>query len=126
MNQAVARDIDEYIASQDGEMQRLLKQMREAIQKAAPEAKEEIKYNMPTFTMGGNLVHFAACKNHVGFYPTPSAITAFKKEIAQYESSKGAVQFPLTDKLPLKLVSEMVKFRVQEVKEKETSKKKSR
>ena len=126
MNQPLAKDIDEYIAFQEGEMQRLLKQMRETIQKAAPDAKETIKYAMPTYTMGGNLVHFAACKNHVGFYPTPSAITAFRKEIAKYESSKGAVQFPLTEKLPLKLVTDMVKFRVQEVKQKDASKKKVR
>ena len=125
MNQGIARSIDEYIASQDETMQGLLKQMRETIRKAAPEAKEAIKYAMPTFTLGGNLVHFAACKNHIGFYPTPSAITAFTKEIAKYESSKGAVQFPLTKKLPLRLIRDMVKFRVQEVKHKQASKKKA-
>jgi len=122
MSQGVAKDIDEYISSQETEMQPLLKQMRETIRKAAPEAKEAIKYAMPTFTMNGNLVHFAACKNHIGFYPTPSAITAFKKEIAKYESSKGAVQFPLSEKLPLKLVTDMVKFRVQEAKQREVKK----
>ena len=83
-----------------------------AIQKAAPQATEKISYGIPTFALEGNLVHFAAFKNHIGFYPMPSAITAFGKELSSYKCSTGAVQFPLDE--PLTLVSRMVKFRVKQ------------
>jgi uncharacterized protein YdhG (YjbR/CyaY superfamily) len=85
------------------------------IRKVAPEAEEAISYQMPTFRLAGkNLVHFAAFKNHIGFYPVPTGIAAFKKELAAYKTSKGAVQFPLDQPLPLKLIARMVKFRVKE------------
>jgi len=107
-------DIDSYIASFPEETRALLEQVRSTISKAVPEAKETINYGMPTFTLSGNLVHFAAFKNHIGFYPTPSGIEAFKKELSSYEGAKGSVQFPLTKPIPFDLISLIVKFRVKE------------
>ncbi|RJP66598.1 MAG: hypothetical protein C4539_11200 [Ignavibacteriales bacterium] len=112
------KNIDEYINQFPGEIQVLLQSMRQTIKKAAPKAEEAIKYQMPTFTLNGNLVHFAAYKNHIGFYPTPSGIEAFKNEFSTYKFSKGAVQFPIDEKLPLSLVSRIVKYRVEESTEK--------
>ena len=107
-------DIDSYIASFPEETRKLLQQLRITISKAAPEAKETINYGMPTFTLKGNLVHFAAFKNHIGFYPTPSGIEAFKKELSVYEGAKGSVQFPLAKPIPFDLISKIVEFRVKE------------
>ena len=76
----------------------------------APKAEEAIKYAMPTFVLNGNLVHFAGYKNHIGFYPAPSAGVAFKKELSKYKTGKGSVQFPIDQPMPLKLISDMVKF----------------
>lgn len=106
--------IDEYVASFPAETQKLLEEMRATIKKAAPQAEEKISYQMPTFYLKGNLVHFAAHKNHIGFYPAPSGITAFESELSKYASSKGAVQFPMDKPLPLKLVAKIVKFRAAE------------
>jgi uncharacterized protein YdhG (YjbR/CyaY superfamily) len=106
--------IDEYIKSFPVDIQAGLKQLRALIRRAAPEAQEKISYQMPTFYLNGNLVHFAAYPKHIGFYPTPSAIEAFQKELSKYKSSKGAVQFPLDAPLPLKLIERIVKFRVKE------------
>jgi len=106
--------IDEYIAAFPTETQKLLGELRAVIKKAAPEAEEKISYQMPTFALKGNLVHFAAYKNHIGFYPTPSGIKAFERELSVYESSKGAVQFPMDKPLPLKLIGKIVQFRVAE------------
>ena len=86
----------------------------EAIKESAPDAEEKISYQMPTFALHGNLVHFAAHKNHIGFYPTPSGIEAFKDELSEYKWAKGSVQFPLEKPLPYDLVSKIVKFRVAE------------
>ena len=108
------KDIAEYIAGYPYEIQQLLNLMRETIRNAAPEAIEKISYGMPTFFLNGNLVHFAICKNHIGFYPTPTGIIAFQKELAIYKTSKGAIQFPMDKPLPLALISEIVKFRVVE------------
>lgn len=108
------KNIDEYISQFPRDTQIFLMQIRLTIKKIAPNAVEIIKYRMPTFYLNGNLVHFAAFKNHIGFYPTPSAINAFQKELAVYKSSKGAVQFPINKPLPLQLISKMVKFRVNE------------
>lgn len=108
------KSIDEYISKFPADIQVLLEQMRTTIRKAAPDATEKISYQMPTFFLKGNLVHFAALKNHIGFYPTPSAIIKFEKELKEYVSSKGAVQFPIDKPLPLKLVTRMVEFRVDE------------
>lgn len=108
------KSIDEYISKFPADIQVLLEQMRSTIRQAAPDATEKISYQMPTFFLKGNLVHFAALKNHIGFYPTPSAIIKFEKELKEYVSSKGAVQFPIDKPLPLKLVTRMVEFRVEE------------
>jgi len=114
MKRKTAKDIDEYLSGYPEHVQRFLTQMRLTVKKAAPQATEKISYGIPTFALEGNLVHFAAFKNHIGFYPTPSAIAAFNKELSSYKCSKGAVQFPLDAPLPLTLVSRMVKFRVKE------------
>jgi uncharacterized protein YdhG (YjbR/CyaY superfamily) len=104
----------EYIAGFPMDIQAMLEELRATIGKAAPEAKETINYQIPTFTMHGNLVHFAAYKNHIGFYPAPSGIEAFKKELSVFEGAKGSVQFPIDKPLPLKLIAKIVKFRVKE------------
>lgn len=109
---ATYKDIDSYIKLQPKDVQVILEKVREAISKAAPEAEETINYGIPTFTLNGNLVHFAAYKSHIGFYPTPSAIEAFKKELSVYEGAKGSVQFPLDKAMPLTLISKIVKYRV--------------
>ena len=114
MKTTSAETIDQYISEQPQAIQQKLKELRETIKKAAPKAEEKISYAMPTFAQHGNLVHFAAMKKHIGFYPAPSAIVEFKKELAHYETSKGAVQFPLDEPIPLTLVRKMVKFRVAE------------
>lgn len=106
--------IDEYIAMFPAEVQSKLQAIRETIKKAAPQAQEAISYQMPTFKLRGNLVHFAAFRNHIGFYPTPSGISAFQKELSKYKNAKGSVQFPLNESLPLSLISKIVKFRLKE------------
>ena len=116
--------IDEYIGCFPKDIQKLLNSMRSTIRKAAPAAEEAMKYGLPTLVLEGNLVHFGAFKNHIGFYPAPSGIIAYKKELAGYESSKGAVQFPFDKPLPLALVTSIVKFRVTENREKAKVKKK--
>lgn len=106
--------IDEYIATFPEEVQKILKELRGVIKEAAPRAEEKISYQMPTFALKGNLVHFAAYQKHIGFYPAPSGILAFGKELSGYECSKGAVRFPIDEPLPLELISKIVKFRVDE------------
>jgi uncharacterized protein YdhG (YjbR/CyaY superfamily) len=108
------KDIDDYIRMFPGDIQIILQNLRQTIRKAAPEAEEAITYQIPTFKLNGNLVHFAAFKKHIGFYPTPSGIEAFKEELSEYEGAKGSVKFPIDRELPLDLVSEIVKFRVRE------------
>ncbi len=108
------KDIDTYIDSFPEDIQHKLQQMRTTIKEAAPQATEKISYQMPTFFLNGNLVHFAAFKNHIGFYPIPSGIEAFKQELSPYKSSKGGVQFPFDQELPLDLVTRIVKFRIEE------------
>jgi uncharacterized protein YdhG (YjbR/CyaY superfamily) len=106
--------IDEYIATFPDDMQRRLQELRATIKAAAPGATEKISYQLPTFFLKGNLVHFAAFKNHIGFYPTPSGIEAFQSELSAYKGAKGSVQFPLDIPLPLDLVRRIVEFRVAE------------
>lgn len=108
------KNIDEYIAIQTPEVQNLLVQMRQNIQKAAPEAEEVISYNMPAYKYHGILVYFAAYKNHIGFYATPTGHSEFKDELSVYKQGKGSVQFPLSKPLPLDLISRIVAFRVKE------------
>lgn len=118
------KSIDEYIAGCSKELQPILTKMRATIKKAAPKADETINYGIPTFTLNGNLVHFAGFKSHIGFYPTPSGIEKFKKELSRYEGAKGSVKFPLDKPIPYALISKIVKFRVQENLAKAKSKKK--
>lgn len=123
-NNSKPENIDQYIAEFPKEIQKILSEVRTIIQKAAPEATEKMSYAMPTFYLDGNLVHFAAYKHNIGFYPAPSGLKAFEEEISQYKNSKGAVQFPIDQKMPLALISKIVKFRVEENKLKAKSKKK--
>lgn len=106
--------IDEYIQQFPKDVQEKLNRLRSVIQEAAPEATEKISYQMPTFYLHGNLVHFAAYKQHIGFYPAPSGIEAFKEELSEYKNAKGSVQFPLTKPLPYDLVKRIVEYRVAE------------
>lgn len=108
------KTIDEYISVFPKDIQEILKKIRATIQKAAPGAEETINYQMPTFTLKGNLVHFAAFKNHIGFYPTPTGIEKFKKELSAYKGAKGSVQFPLDQPIPYSLIGKIVTFRVKE------------
>lgn len=107
-------NIDDYIAGFPEDIQQILEKIRATIKNAAPEAEETIKYRMPTFTLKGNLVHFAAFKNHIGFYPAPTGIESFRKELSAYKGAKGSVQFPLDKPLPLSLITKIVRYRVEE------------
>jgi len=106
--------IDDYISGFPQEVQALLEQVRATIREAAPGAAETIKYAMPTFTLQGNLVHFAAFKNHIGFYPAPTGDPAFKQALAGYKQGKGSVQFPFDKPMPLDLIRKIVQARVRE------------
>ncbi|MFN2185999.1 MAG: iron chaperone [Anaerolineae bacterium] len=113
-SQTTPKDIDEYIAGFPPDIQTTLQQIRATIRAAAPDAEEKISYQMPTFFLYGNLVHFAAFKNHIGFYPAPTGIERFQEKLAAYKGGKGSVQFPLEAPMPLGLIGEIVKYRVQE------------
>jgi uncharacterized protein YdhG (YjbR/CyaY superfamily) len=113
-----APDINTYIADFPENVQAILQQIRATIHKAAPEATEDIKYAIPTFVLNGNLVHFAAFKSHIGFYPTPTGIEEFEKELSVYKQGKGSVQFPLDQPIPLDLITRIVKYRVKQNAEK--------
>ncbi len=106
--------IDEYISSFPAGIQEKLEELRAAVKTAAPDAKEKISYQMPTFYLDGNLVHFAAFNNHIGFYPTPTGIDQFEQELKAYKRGKGSVQFPLDQPLPIGLIKRMVEYRVKE------------
>jgi uncharacterized protein YdhG (YjbR/CyaY superfamily) len=120
--QAPPKNMDEYIAGFPDDVQVMLERIRATVHKAAPGAEEAMKYGIPTFVLKGNLVHFGAYKKHIGFYPSPTGIAQFKKELSGFEMSKGAVQFPLDRSLPLSLISKIVKFRVKEQLEKSKAK----
>jgi uncharacterized protein YdhG (YjbR/CyaY superfamily) len=107
-------DINSFIAEFPAEIQVVLEQIRATIQQAAPDAKEAIKYGMPTFVLNGNLVHFAAFKNHIGFYPAPTGIDAFIGELAPFRTGKGTIQFPIDKPVPFDLITKVVKFRMEE------------
>jgi uncharacterized protein YdhG (YjbR/CyaY superfamily) len=113
-NNTTIQTIDEYILQFPAEVQEMLKSLRKVIKESAPDAEEKISWRMPTFVLYGNLVHFAAHKNHIGFYPGSNGIDAFKDRLSEYKGSKGAVQFPIGKPLPYELISEIVKFRVTE------------
>lgn len=123
MKKAV-QNVDAYILDFPKDIQEHLETIRTIIRKAAPKAEEGIAYQMPAYKMNGPLVYFGGAKNHIGFYPTPSAIVHFEKELKEYKTSKGAIQFPLDKKLPATLISKIVKFRLQENEEKARAKKK--
>ena len=108
--QATPANIDEYIAAFPVDVQELLQSVRHAVREAAPEAGETISYQIPTFTLHGNLIHFAAFKNHIGIYPGASAIAAFRDELLGYRTARGTVQFPLNKPIPLALVKKIVRF----------------
>jgi len=113
-NPKAPKNIDEYIAGFPQDIQELLTKIRATIRKAAPDAEETISYQMPTFTLKGNLVHFAAFKKHIGFYPTPTGTGKFQKELSVYKGAKGSVRFPLDKPIPFALIGRIVKFRVKE------------
>ncbi|MGE5391395.1 MAG: iron chaperone [Deltaproteobacteria bacterium] len=123
-NQTTIKSIDEYIGQFAPEVQEILRTLRGVIKESAPEAEEKISYQMPAFALHGILVYFAAFKNHIGFYPTASGISAFKDDLSGYKSAKGSVQFPLSKPIPYDLISKIVKFRVSENIKKEDLKRK--
>ncbi|HEY6625381.1 MAG TPA: DUF1801 domain-containing protein [Ignavibacteriaceae bacterium] len=106
--------IDEYIKTFPRDIQQILEAVRKTIKESAPDAEETISYQIPTFKLNGNLVHFAAFKNHIGFYPTPSGQKAFQKELSVYKSGKGSIQFPIGKSIPFTLIKRIVKYRVKE------------
>ena len=108
------KNIDEYIAAFPEDVQVMLAELRATIQAAAPAAEEKISYQMPTFALNGNLVHFAAFKNHIGLYPAPTGLEAFQEELSVYKTGKGSVQFPIDQPLPLDLIRKIVQYRVAE------------
>ncbi|HYF31500.1 MAG TPA: DUF1801 domain-containing protein [Chitinophagaceae bacterium] len=114
MPPAKPANIDAYIAGFPEQMQEILQQVRETIRKAAPRAEETIKYGMPTFMLNGNLVYFAAWKNHIGFYPVPTGNKDFEQDLAGYKTGRGSIQFPLDKPMPLKLITKIVRYRVQQ------------
>ncbi|WP_338472425.1 DUF1801 domain-containing protein [Niallia sp. XMNu-256] len=117
-NKVKFQTVDEYIEQFPVELQDVLQKLRVMIKEAAPEAEEKISYQMPAYSLNGALVYFAAWKNHIGFYPTPSGIHAFKEELLQYKGTKSSIHFPLTEPLPNELITKIVKFRVAENKKK--------
>jgi uncharacterized protein YdhG (YjbR/CyaY superfamily) len=123
-DQPAITSIDEYIAGFPSDVQAILEQIRQTVARAAPEATEKISYQMPTFFLNGNLVHFAAYKNHIGFYPAPRAIEAFQSELSKYKGAKGSVQFPLNQPIPFDLIAKIVKFRVADMLRKTAERKK--
>jgi len=116
------KTVEEYLSAFPLQTKNILNELRNAIKKAAPKAEELISYNMPAFKFHGMLVYYAAYKDHIGFYPAASGIENFKKEIAAFKNSKGAIQFPIDEPLPLQLVTKIVKFRIKDNLEKEERK----
>jgi len=106
--------IDEYLNGFPENIREILHQVRKTIQNAAPDAEEKISYGIPTFVQNGILVHFAAFKNHIGFYALPSGHAEFNEKLSKYKMGKGSVQFPLSEPMPLDLIAEITRFRVAE------------
>lgn len=109
-----AKNIDEFIATYPKDIQKILEQIRATIKKTAPKAEEAISYGIPTFKLHGNLVHFSGYEHHIGFYPGAAGIAAFEKELSGYKTSKGTVQFPINEPMPLDLITKIVEFRVKQ------------
>lgn len=118
--------IDEYIAGYPPDIQQILEKIRTTIREAAPDAEETISYQIPTFKLEGNLVHFAAFKKHIGFYPAPSGIEQFDEQLSKYKRAKGSIRFPLDEAIPYHLISEIVRFRVRENLERAEAKRKGK
>jgi len=114
MDAKPAQTIDEYIAQFPAEIRDILQKLRQVVREEAPQAEEAIRYRIPTFRLNGNLVHFAAFRDHVSFFPTSSGVAAFREELAGYETSKGTIRFPLDRPIPYDLVRRIVRFRVAE------------
>src|SRR5437588_11835412 len=108
------QDIDEYIAMFSSDVQSILRRIRETIRKAAPRAIEKISYRMPAFTLDGDLIYFAAFKQHIGIYPPVQGDEKLSKELARYRGEKGNLKFPLDEPIPYALIGRVVKFRVKE------------
>lgn len=123
MKKQSIESVDSYVQSSPPEIQKKLRQLRSMIRSAAPAAVEKISYRMPTFFLNGNLVYFAAFKNHIGFYPGSKAIEKFSKELASYEGSKGTVRLPFDSPIPAALIKKIVRYRVKENLEKEAKRK---
>lgn len=115
MKQTKMTTVDEYILQFPVKVQAILQTLRKLVKDISPEAEEKMSYQMPTYYLKGNLVHFAAYKNHIGFYPTPAGIDAFKDELSDYKSAKGSVQFPIDKPIPFELIKRIVEFRVSEM-----------
>jgi uncharacterized protein YdhG (YjbR/CyaY superfamily) len=118
MQTKTAKDIDGYIAGFPKDIQKILRKIRSTIKKAAPKAEEAISYQIPTFRLNGNLIHFAAYKNHIGLYPAPRAVEKFKNELERYGSSKATIKFPLDEPVPYDLITKIVEFRVKQISDK--------
>jgi uncharacterized protein YdhG (YjbR/CyaY superfamily) len=118
--------IDEYIAGYPPDIQQILEKIRTTVREAAPDAIETISYQIPTFKLEGNLVHFAAFKKHIGFYPAPSGIEQFDEQLSKYKRAKGSIRFPLDEAIPYDLISEIVRFRVRENLERAEAKRKGK
>jgi uncharacterized protein YdhG (YjbR/CyaY superfamily) len=125
-NKTTYKTIDEYISQFPPAIREKLRTIRKVIKEAAPEAEEKISYQMPTFALHGNLVYFAAFKDHIGFYPLPGGIDEFKRELSEYAVGKGSIRFPLDKPLPIELIARIVKFRVAENIKKAEGKKKQK
>jgi uncharacterized protein YdhG (YjbR/CyaY superfamily) len=118
MRRDAPKDIDDYIAGFPKDIREILQKVRTTIRKAIPDAQEAIKYQIPTFVLNGNVVHFAAFKEHIGFYPAPQGIETFKKELAKYDGSKGTVRFPYNRPIPYGLIGRIAKYRARVNREK--------
>lgn len=119
MTNQTAKNMDDYIAGFPSDVQKILQKIRMTIKKAAPGAEETIKYGIPTFTLKGNLIHFAAYKNHIGLYPAPRGVEEFRNALARYQAGKGTLRFPLDEPIPYDLISRIVKHRVKNLERKE-------
>jgi uncharacterized protein YdhG (YjbR/CyaY superfamily) len=115
MKRTAPKDIDDYIAGFPDGVQKILERIRTTIHKAAPRAEEAIRYQIPTFKLNGNLIHFAAFKNHIGLYPAPRESEALRDELAKYKGGKGTLRFPLDEPIPYGLITRIVKFRIRQM-----------